>query len=350
MADLGNAADANRPSPTSASTSASISPTCCTAWCRCSTKCSPTPSKRSTGNSATLPTMLRFGTWVGGDMDGNPNVGADTIAAALDAQRAQILANYRQDVRGLASILTQTRDRIGIDEAVDARIAQILARLPEAEPANPRQADMPYRQLLELIELRLRATARNAAAPRGVMTPAMPMSRPSSMTSPSSTQASCATAASMRDGSRCAASCTARARSGSISPRSTCARIRRCTTRRWLRCSAIAGWAARRRRATRRAPACADRRRGACASGRRRRGLDARRVPHRARRAPSPRQPRDRPVHHQHEPQRRRCAGGAGAGAHRRMHRGRRCRCRPGAARRRAAVRNRRRPARPRPK
>ncbi len=119
------------------------------------------------GQQRDLPTMLRFGTWVGGDMDGNPNVGADTIAAALDAQRAQILANYRQDVRGLASILTQTRDRIGIDEAVDARIAQILARLPEAEPANPRQADMPYRQLLELIELRLRATTRDAAVSEG---------------------------------------------------------------------------------------------------------------------------------------------------------------------------------------
>src|SRR5690606_31011017 len=30
-----------------------------------------------------FPRLLRFGSWVGGDMDGNPNVGADTIATAL---------------------------------------------------------------------------------------------------------------------------------------------------------------------------------------------------------------------------------------------------------------------------
>ncbi|MGO1893740.1 MAG: phosphoenolpyruvate carboxylase, partial [Luteimonas sp.] len=43
------------------------------------------------GERVELPNVLRFGTWVGGDMDGNPNVGADTIQAALAAQRGQVL-------------------------------------------------------------------------------------------------------------------------------------------------------------------------------------------------------------------------------------------------------------------
>jgi phosphoenolpyruvate carboxylase len=110
------------------------------------------------GEQVELPTVLHFGTWVGGDMDGNPNVGADTIAAALDAQRSRIIANYRRDVRGLASILTQTRDRVGIDEAIDERIAQSQVGLPETPPSNPRHADMPYVQLLERMEGRLRAS------------------------------------------------------------------------------------------------------------------------------------------------------------------------------------------------
>src|SRR5690625_526011 len=41
------------------------------------------------GERVELPNVLRFGTWVGGHMDGNPNVGAETIEAALAAQRAQ---------------------------------------------------------------------------------------------------------------------------------------------------------------------------------------------------------------------------------------------------------------------
>ena len=51
------------------------------------------------GTRPALPQVLRFGTWVGGDMDGNPNVNADTMRAALGAQRAQALAQYRRDLR-----------------------------------------------------------------------------------------------------------------------------------------------------------------------------------------------------------------------------------------------------------
>ncbi|PSD25515.1 hypothetical protein C7E12_20505, partial [Stenotrophomonas maltophilia] len=33
--------------------------------------------------------------WVGGDMDGNPNVDAHTIRSTLDAQRQAVLARYQ---------------------------------------------------------------------------------------------------------------------------------------------------------------------------------------------------------------------------------------------------------------
>jgi phosphoenolpyruvate carboxylase len=106
-----------------------------------------------------LPLVLRFGTWVGGDMDGNPNVGADTIRAALTAQRAQVLANYRADLQALGEILTQSRERAVVGDAVEARIAGYILSMPEAAAKlSARMADMPYRQLLDLMRARLAAT------------------------------------------------------------------------------------------------------------------------------------------------------------------------------------------------
>src|SRR5690606_34098419 len=107
-----------------------------------------------------LPNVLRFGTWVGGDMDGNPNVGAATIEAALAAQRAQVLAQYRDELDALGHVLTQTRDRAGIDAAVEQRLQVCREAMPEAAAKlRARQDDMPYRQLMELMSARLEATA-----------------------------------------------------------------------------------------------------------------------------------------------------------------------------------------------
>ena len=111
------------------------------------------------GERIELPAMLRFGTWVGGDMDGNPNVGADTILAALTAQRAQALTNYRADLHALGEILTQSRDRVTVDDAIETRIAGYILAMPAAAAKlSPRLADMPYRQLLDLMRARLAAT------------------------------------------------------------------------------------------------------------------------------------------------------------------------------------------------
>jgi len=106
-----------------------------------------------------LPPLLRFGTWVGGDMDGNPNVTADTISATLRAQRTLIVERYEREVAELARTLSQTLDRMQVDNAIATRISEYRALLPAATAAlNPRYIDMPYRLLLTLMRARLRAT------------------------------------------------------------------------------------------------------------------------------------------------------------------------------------------------
>ena len=111
------------------------------------------------GGDWQLPDVLGFGSWVGGDMDGNPNVGADTIAATLAAQRRMVLAAYRRDIEALAELLSQSTTRVGVDHAVLARVDEYRALLPAAAARlHPRHADMPYRNLLVLVTARLWAT------------------------------------------------------------------------------------------------------------------------------------------------------------------------------------------------
>jgi len=106
--------------------------------------------------------VLRFGSWVGGDMDGNPNVSAETIHAALARHRALLLESYQRETLALARRLTQTRSRVVVDEAVLRQTADYAARFPRAlEAVPPRYRDMPYRVLLRLVAERLGATRRD---------------------------------------------------------------------------------------------------------------------------------------------------------------------------------------------
>jgi len=120
------------------------------------------------GETLPLPTMLRFGSWVGGDMDGNPNVNADTIAATLRAQRELALRRYDAEIVELARELSQTIGHTQFDGAVFARIEDYRAQLPAiANTINPRYADMPYRVLLAFMRARVQATADEKEAAYG---------------------------------------------------------------------------------------------------------------------------------------------------------------------------------------
>jgi phosphoenolpyruvate carboxylase len=107
-----------------------------------------------------LPDLLRFGTWVGGDMDGNPNVGAPTVAATLSAQRLLVLGAYRRELEQLGGMLTQSLSEVGVSAEIAQKLAGYRLTQPAATKLKARYDDMPYRQLLVLISARLAATGR----------------------------------------------------------------------------------------------------------------------------------------------------------------------------------------------
>ena len=55
-----------------------------------------------------LPVVIRFGSWIGGDRDGNPNVTAQTTRYAFRMQQLTALQAYRERVNLLISVLTHS--------------------------------------------------------------------------------------------------------------------------------------------------------------------------------------------------------------------------------------------------
>ena len=103
--------------------------------------------------------ILRFGSWVGGDMDGNPNVTSATILETLAQQRAVIIRRYLPDVRRLARYLSQSISEAGVAAEVLQRLEHYQDRMPEVFRDIPeRHRDMPYRCLLLMVARRLQAT------------------------------------------------------------------------------------------------------------------------------------------------------------------------------------------------
>ncbi len=122
-----------------------------------------TAFRETWGEAPEIPRLLRFGTWVGGDMDGNPNVDATTIAETLRAQRRAILKKYLKELGQLATLLSQSTTLVGVSGEVQARVAAYHAQMPQAAArSRPRHGDMPYRLLNDLMRARLKATLDDA--------------------------------------------------------------------------------------------------------------------------------------------------------------------------------------------
>jgi phosphoenolpyruvate carboxylase len=116
------------------------------------------------GGTWRLPTFLRWGTWVGGDRDGNPNVTAIVTRIALQRQRGVVLTRYLADVEVLGKSLSMSsiRARGSLDELM-ASIESDRERFPEvAAHARPRTVNEPWREKLWYMQARLRGALDHA--------------------------------------------------------------------------------------------------------------------------------------------------------------------------------------------
>ncbi|MDR7416707.1 MAG: phosphoenolpyruvate carboxylase [Armatimonadota bacterium] len=109
--------------------------------------------------------VVRFGSWMGGDRDGNPYVDAQTTARTLELHRVLVLRRYLEEAEALRDELTSSTRRAEISGALRASLAADLARFPELEEVVRRYPHEPYRQKLSCVVERLRHTLEDPQSP-----------------------------------------------------------------------------------------------------------------------------------------------------------------------------------------
>lgn len=125
-----------------------------------------TAMRASYGSCPELPVMVRFASWIGGDMDSDPDITARSIRETLARQRALILDLYHRECRDLSNKLSQTTSRVAVSSEIGDRIKHYAGHFGRAMGAIPlRHRDMPYRVLLRLIMARLQSTYDDGSYP-----------------------------------------------------------------------------------------------------------------------------------------------------------------------------------------
>lgn len=105
------------------------------------------------------PLPLRFGSWIGGDQDGNPNAGPDTLTQAVERARRLVITRYLDEVHELARSLGVSSSVVDVDEAVLTTTEADAAAMPKVNAEIGTSLDEePYRRKLWMMWHRLRRT------------------------------------------------------------------------------------------------------------------------------------------------------------------------------------------------
>jgi phosphoenolpyruvate carboxylase len=115
---------------------------------------------------------VRFGSWVGGDRDGNPNVTPATTLDVLDFQRSRALRILVTEIEGLSAELSVGTAVTNVSPELHARLDEDQRRFPSVTARfRTLSAGEPYRQRCAVIHERLLRTAGESTGAHGYTRP-----------------------------------------------------------------------------------------------------------------------------------------------------------------------------------
>ncbi len=114
------------------------------------------------GQNFELPPFFQFGSWIGGDRDGNPSVTTRVTGWTLRQNALAALRHYSTRITDLARALSITERALPVPPDFQAELARALGGSGEAGAITKRNPGEPYRQYLSIVLRKLDATIARA--------------------------------------------------------------------------------------------------------------------------------------------------------------------------------------------
>ncbi len=120
-----------------------------------------------------LPQVLRFGSWIGGDRDGNPFVTPDVTRDAIQLARGHLLLYYQRQLDTVIDLLTTSAQQRPVSDALLERLRAYVAQVhtPEAQVFGAQYEFEYYRRFIICLKARLQRTLQSMSQPASTGTP-----------------------------------------------------------------------------------------------------------------------------------------------------------------------------------
>ena len=113
-----------------------------------------------------LPQVLRFGSWIGGDRDGNPFVTPEVTRDAIQLARGHLLLYYQRQLDEIIDLLTTSAQQRPVSETLMERLQAYVAQVhtPEAQVFGEQYEFEYYRRFIICVKARIQRTMEEPAA------------------------------------------------------------------------------------------------------------------------------------------------------------------------------------------